>query len=68
MRYLAENHDIPLRRIILPFGYGEAMPIADNTSRDGRKQNRRAEVSILVSKGLTSPVTVNRSVSTNRQP
>ena len=63
MRYLAENHDIPLRRIILPFGYGEAMPIADNTSRDGRKQNRRAQVSILVSKGLTSPVNVNRSVS-----
>jgi OmpA-OmpF porin, OOP family len=60
MRYLAENHDIPLRRIILPFGYGEAMPVADNTSRDGRKQNRRAEVSILVSKGLTSPVTVDR--------
>jgi len=68
MRYLAENHDIPLRRIILPFGYGEAMPIADNSSRDGRKQNRRTEVSLLVSKGLTTPVTVNRSVGSNRQP
>ena len=68
MRYLAENHDIPLRRIILPFGYGEAMPIADNTTRDGRKQNRRTEVSLLVSKGLTTPVTVNRSVGSNRQP
>jgi outer membrane protein OmpA-like peptidoglycan-associated protein len=68
MRYLAENHDIPLRRIILPFGYGEAMPIADNTSRDGRIQNRRAEVSILVSKGLTNSVQVNRPVSTSRQP
>lgn len=68
MRYLAENHNIPLRRIILPFGYGEAMPIADNTSRDGRIQNRRAEVSILVSKGLTTPVNVNRSVGSNRQP
>jgi outer membrane protein OmpA-like peptidoglycan-associated protein len=68
MRYLAENHDIPLRRIILPFGYGEAMPIADNATRDGRKQNRRTEVSLLVSKGLTSPVTVNRSVGSNRQP
>ncbi len=66
MRYLAENHDIPLRRIILPFGYGEAMPIADNTTRDGRKQNRRTEVSLLVSKGLTTPVTVNRSVGSNR--
>jgi len=62
MHYLAENHDIPLRRIVLPFGYGEAMPIADNSSRDGRKQNRRAEVSILVSKGLTSPVNVSRPV------
>jgi hypothetical protein len=45
------------------------MPVADNTSRDGRRQNRRAEVSILVSKGLTGPVTVSpRSVSSNRQP
>ena len=59
MHYLAEKHDIPLRRIVLPFGYGEAMPVADNSTRDGRKQNRRTEVSILVSKGLTSPVNVN---------
>jgi outer membrane protein OmpA-like peptidoglycan-associated protein len=68
MRYLAENHDIPLRRIVLPFGYGEAMPIADNATRDGRQQNRRAEVSILVSKGLSTPVTVNHSVGSTRQP
>jgi len=66
LHYLAENHNIPLRRIVLPFGYGEAMPVADNTSRDGRKQNRRVEVSILISKGLTSPVNVNRSVGTTR--
>lgn len=67
LHYLAENHNIPLRRIVLPFGYGEAMPIADNTTRDGRKQNRRVEVSILVSKGLTTPVNVNRSVSSTRE-
>ena len=60
MHYLAENHDIPLRRIVLPFGYGEAMPVADNTTRDGRKQNRRAEVSILVNKGFANPVNVSR--------
>jgi outer membrane protein OmpA-like peptidoglycan-associated protein len=66
LHYLAENHDIPLRRIVLPFGYGEAMPIADNSSRDGRIQNRRVEVSILVSKGLTNPVNVNRSVGATR--
>jgi OOP family OmpA-OmpF porin len=68
MRYLAENHNIPLRRIVLPFGYGEAMPVADNATRDGRKQNRRVEISILVSKGLSNPVNVNRSVGSNRQP
>jgi outer membrane protein OmpA-like peptidoglycan-associated protein len=67
VRYLAEQHDIPLRRIILPFGYGEALPVADNSTREGRQQNRRVEVKILVSRGLTSPVNVNRPVSANRQ-
>ncbi|HSO75664.1 MAG TPA: OmpA family protein [Blastocatellia bacterium] len=65
MRHLADN-EIPLRRIILPFGYGEALPVADNSTLEGRKQNRRVEVSVLVSKGLTSPVNVSRPVSSNR--
>ena len=67
VRYLAENHDIPLRRIILPFGYGEAMPVADNSTLDGRKQNRRVELRMLVSKGITNPVNVSRPVSANNQ-
>jgi OmpA-OmpF porin, OOP family len=53
-RYLAEAHDIPLFRIITPFGFGEAKPVADNSTRVGRKQNRRVEVTILVNKGLTA--------------
>jgi len=60
MRYLAQ-HEIPLRRIVLPFGYGEAMPVADNATREGRKQNRRVEVKLMVNRGLSSPVNVNRS-------
>jgi len=54
VRYLQENHDIPLRRMITPFGYGDLRPVADNTSEEGRRQNRRVEVKILVSKGISS--------------
>ena len=53
-RYLADNHDIPLQRMINPYGYGALKPVADNDTRDGRKQNRRVEVAILVNKGLTA--------------
>lgn len=59
IRYLAENHDIPLRRFITPFGYGSLQPVADNKTRSGRIQNRRVEVHILVSKGLRQVVSTS---------
>ena len=52
IRYLVENHSIPLRRIVTPYGFGETNPVAENNSRDGRAQNRRVEVKLLVNKGL----------------
>jgi OmpA-OmpF porin, OOP family len=54
VRYLVENHNIPLRRILTPFGYGAMNPVADNTTREGRAENRRAEVRVLVNRGLNN--------------
>src|SRR5689334_2234377 len=53
--YLVEQHKIPLRRIVTPYGFGELDPVADNTTRSGRAENRRVEVKMLVNKGLTQP-------------
>lgn len=68
VRYLVENHNIPLRRILTPFGYGAMNPVADNKTREGRIENRRAEVRVLVNRGLTGAPGDGTKVSSATQP
>lgn len=46
MRYLNMEHGFPLHRMNI-ISYGEFKPIADNSSRDGRAQNRRVALVVM---------------------
>jgi outer membrane protein OmpA-like peptidoglycan-associated protein len=46
-RYLYEQHQVPLHKINV-ISYGEEKPIAPNNTRDGRAQNRRVVIRVLV--------------------
>ncbi len=52
VQYLAVMHNIPLRRIETPMGYGSTKQVADDKTKTGQAQNRRVEVRVLVNKGL----------------
>ncbi len=51
-RYLRDQRNIPMRRILAPAGYGSTHPDATNSDAEGRALNRRVDVSVLVNKGL----------------
>jgi outer membrane protein OmpA-like peptidoglycan-associated protein len=53
-RYLSVQHQIPLRKIHV-LGAGSDGAVADNKTREGRKQNRRVEVKVWVPETDAAP-------------
>jgi OOP family OmpA-OmpF porin len=63
VQYLAVTHKIPLRRFVTPMGYGKTDAVADNTTAEGRTQNRRVDVKMIINRGLNQPSTSSSSAT-----
>jgi outer membrane protein OmpA-like peptidoglycan-associated protein len=51
--YLIQQCDVPVRHIVAPGAMGVYQPTAPNETKAGRTENRRAEVKVLINKGIT---------------
>jgi len=50
--YMLQECNVPVGRIVAPGAMGETNPAASNETASGRGENRRAEVKLLVNKGI----------------
>ena len=51
-QYLRSEGNIPLRRIVVPAGYGSTHPDSPNDDPQGRALDQRVDVKLIVNKGL----------------
>ncbi len=51
-RYFIEVKSIPMRRILVPVGYGATHSVASNQNAQGRDLNRHVDVKVLINKGV----------------
>jgi flagellar motor protein MotB len=46
------KYNLPLHRLVQPFGAGQDMPVDTNATAAGRAANRRVEIRLLKNKGI----------------
>ena len=54
VNYLMQNCNVPPRHIVSPGAMGISNPVSSNETKQGRSENRRVEVKVMVNKGLQS--------------
>src|ERR1700752_129293 len=64
--YLVTKHGVPPYRLVQPFGFDSSDPVAVNDTGEGRALNRRAEIRVLVNKGISSQG--NSQAASQEQP
>jgi OOP family OmpA-OmpF porin len=50
--FLIQQCSVPVRHIVAPGAMGEYQPVASNETKEGRTENRRVEVKVLVNRGI----------------
>ena len=51
--YLRDSANVPMRRILVPAGYGANHPAVSNQDALGRDINQRVDVKVLINKGIS---------------
>ena len=66
--YLVTQYNLPLPRLVQPYGYGEQNPLVDNDTALGQALNRRTEIKFLINKGIASRASSEQTSAAQLSP